>query len=255
MEETIKKNERIERTALVTGAGRGIGRAIAVRLAKDGFDVVINYHSNQQEAEATEALCHEANPDIKTLLVQGDVSDEADVQRMVEESTAAFPAIDVLVNNAGITRDNLMLRMTPEDFDAVLRSNLRSCFLMTKFVGRLMLKKRYGRIVNISSVVGLHGNAGQANYAASKAGIVGLTKSTALEYASRGITANAVAPGFIETRMTEVLPEEIKKQMMSRIPAGHFGHPEDIANAVSFLAGEQSSYINGQVLSVDGGMQ
>lgn len=255
MDETFNKKEIKQRTAVVTGAGRGIGRAIAVRLAEDGFHVVIHYRSNRAEAEETAQLCHEVNPEIQTLLVQGDVAKEEDCQRILDETMQTFSSIEVLVNNAGITRDQLLLRMTPEDFDTVICNNLRSCFLMTKYVTKLMLKKRFGRIVNISSVVGLHGNAGQANYAASKAGIVGLTKSTALEYASRGITANAVAPGFIETRMTEVLPEEVKKQMLQRIPAGHFGTPEDVANVVSFLADAKTGYVNGQVISVDGGMQ
>ncbi len=240
------------KTAIVTGASRGIGRAIAIELAARGCNVVVDYAGNQNAAEETVKLCQEAGA--QAVSVCADVSDENAVNELVAKAQENFGSIDILVNNAGITRDNLMLRMSAEDFDEVISKNLRGAFLMTKYVGKIMLKQRAGRIVNISSIVGIHGNAGQANYAASKAGIIGLTKTTALEYASRGITANVIAPGFIDTDMTSSLPDKVKESMLSRIPAGKFGQAEDIAKAVAFLASDDARYITGQVLGIDGGL-
>ncbi len=241
-----------DKTAIVTGASRGIGRAIALELAAQGCNIVVNYAGNEAAADETVKACEEAG--VKAIAVKADVSDEESVTGLVAKAQETFSQIDILVNNAGITRDNLMLRMTVEDFDEVIAKNLRGAFLMTKYVGKLMLKQRSGHVINISSIVGLHGNAGQANYSASKAGIIGLTKSTALEYASRGITANAIAPGFIDTDMTKILPDKVKEAMLTRIPAGKFGSPEDIAKAAAFLASDDARYITGQTLGVDGGM-
>ena len=249
MSETTEKKKRV---ALITGASRGIGRAIAVELARQGCSILVDYAGNAAAAEETVRLCQAEG--VEALAVQADVADEEAVKGLVKTTLEHFGAIDVLVNNAGITRDNLMLRMSAEDFDLVIEKNLRGAFLMTKYVGKEMLHQRRGRIVNISSIVGVHGNAGQANYAASKAGLIGLTKTTALEYASRGITANAVAPGFIDTDMTKVLPEKVKESMLQQIPARQFGTPEDVAKAVAFLASDDARYISGQVLGVDGGM-
>ena len=247
-----ESTEKITRAALVTGAGRGIGRAIAVELARHGYHILVDYAGNASAAEETVALCQAEGVD--AFAVQADVSDEDAVKSLVKSALERFGRIDVLINNAGITRDNLMLRMSAEDFDLVIEKNLRGAFLMTKYVGKEMLHQRSGRIVNISSVVGVHGNAGQANYAASKAGLIGLTKTTALEYASRGITANAIAPGFIDTDMTKVLPEKVKEAMLQQIPLRQFGSPEDVAKAAAFLASDDARYITGQVLGVDGGM-
>ena len=247
-----ESTEKITRAALVTGAGRGIGRAIAVELARHGYHILVDYAGNAFAAEETVALCQAEGVD--AFAVQADVSDEEAVKGLVKSALERFGRIDVLINNAGITRDNLMLRMSAEDFDLVIEKNLRGAFLMTKYVGKEMLHQRSGRIVNISSVVGVHGNAGQANYAASKAGLIGLTKTTALEYASRGITANAIAPGFIDTDMTKVLPEKVKEAMLQQIPLRQFGSPEDVAKAAAFLASDDARYITGQVLGVDGGM-
>lgn len=244
--------EKITGAAIVTGAGRGIGRAIAVELARHGYHILVDYAGNTSAAEETVALCQAEGVD--AFAVQADVSDEDAVKGLVKSALERFGRIDVLINNAGITRDNLMLRMSAEDFDLVIEKNLRGAFLMTKYVGKEMLHQRSGRIVNISSVVGVHGNAGQANYAASKAGLIGLTKTTALEYASRGITANAIAPGFIDTDMTKVLPEKVKEAMLQQIPLRQFGRPEDVAKAAAFLASDDARYITGQVLGVDGGM-
>lgn len=247
-----ESTEKITRAALVTGAGRGIGRAIAVELARHGYHILVDYAGNASAAEETVALCQAEGVD--AFAVQADVSDEEAVKGLVKSALERFGRIDVLINNAGITRDNLMLRMSAEDFDLVIEKNLRGAFLMTKYVGKEMLHQRSGRIVNISSVVGVHGNAGQANYAASKAGLIGLTKTTALEYTSRGITANAIAPGFIDTDMTKVLPEKVKEAMLQQIPLRQFGSPEDVAKAAAFLASDDARYITGQVLGVDGGM-
>lgn len=242
----------MKQTAIVTGGSRGIGRAVAVRLAKDGMNLVINYRGNSAAAEATERLCRELGAEV--LLVQGDVSRAEDCEKLAAQAKEAFGRVDVLVNNAGITRDGLLARMTEEDFRAVLDVNLVGPWNMMKAVNRIMMKQRYGRIVNLSSVTGLMGNMGQTNYAAAKAGILGMTKSYAREVASRGITVNAVAPGFIDTDMTEAMPEGAKDKIITGIPMGRTGKPEDVAEAVAFLASEQAGYITGEVLRVDGGM-
>lgn len=242
----------MKQTAIVTGGSRGIGRAVAMRLAKDGMNLVINYRGNSAAAEETERLCRELG--VEVLLVQGDVSRAEDCEKLAAQAKEAFGRVDVLVNNAGITRDGLLARMTEEDFRAVLDVNLVGPWNMMKAVNRIMMKQRYGRIVNLSSVTGLMGNMGQTNYAAAKAGIVGMTKSYAREVASRGITVNAVAPGFIDTDMTEAMPEGAKDKIITGIPMGRTGKPEDVAEAVAFLASEQAGYITGEVLRVDGGM-
>ncbi len=240
------------KTALVTGASRGIGRAIALRLAAEGASVAINYAGNTAKAEETKAAIEAAGG--KAALFQADVSDSAQVERMVAAVTEMFGTIDILVNNAGITRDGLLMRMKEEDFDAVLDTNLKGIFHVTKAVSKLMMKKRAGRIVNMASVVGIMGNAGQTNYAAAKAGVIGFTKSAAREFAARGITVNAVAPGFIATDMTAAMPEKAKEATLAAIPLRRMGEPEDVANAVAFLVSDQASYITGQVVKVDGGM-
>lgn len=240
------------KTALVTGASRGIGKAIALRLAKEGANIAINFAGNVAAAEEVKAAI-EADGG-KAILVQADVSDSAAVDAMVKTVVDTFGGIDILVNNAGITRDGLLMRMKDEDWDAVLNTNLKSIFLCTKAVSKLMMKKRSGRIVNMSSVVGVNGNAGQANYSAAKAGAIGFTKSMAKELAGRGITVNAIAPGFIQTDMTAVLPEAVKESMAKSIPLGRLGAPEDIAGTVLFLVSDCASYITGQVINVDGGM-
>ena len=242
----------MKQTAIVTGGSRGIGRAVAVRLAKDGMNLVINYRGNSAAAEETERLCRELGAEV--LLVQGDVSRAEDCEKLAAQAKEAFGRVDVLVNNAGITRDGLLARMTEEDFRAVLDVNLVGPWNMMKAVNRIMMKQRYGRIVNLSSVTGLMGNMGQTNYAAAKAGILGMTKSYAREVAGRGITVNAVAPGFIDTDMTEAMPEGAKDKIITEIPMGRTGKPEDVAEAVAFLASEQAGYITGEVLRVDGGM-
>lgn len=240
------------KTALVTGASRGIGRAIALRLAAEGASVAINYAGNTAKAEETKAAIEAAGG--KAALFQADVSDSAQVEQMVAAVTEAFGTIDILVNNAGITRDGLLMRMKEEDFDVVLDTNLKGIFHVTKAVSKLMMKKRAGRIVNMASVVGIMGNAGQTNYAAAKAGVIGFTKSAAREFAARGITVNAVAPGFIATDMTAAMPEKAKEATLAAIPLRRMGEPEDVANAVAFLVSDQASYITGQVVKVDGGM-
>lgn len=242
----------MKQTAIVTGGSRGIGRAVAMRLAKDGMNLVINYRGNSAAAEETERMCRELGAEV--LLVQGDVSRAEDCEKLAAQAKEAFGRVDVLVNNAGITRDGLLARMTEEDFRAVLDVNLVGPWNMMKAVNRIMMKQRYGRIVNLSSVTGLMGNIGQTNYAAAKAGILGMTKSYAREVASRGITVNAVAPGFIDTDMTEAMPEGAKDKIITGIPMGRTGKPEDVAEAVAFLASEQAGYITGEVLRVDGGM-
>lgn len=241
------------KTALVTGGSRGIGQAICVRLAEEGMDIAFTYRSDAGGAAETERLCREKG--VRVYPYQADVSDPkqcADIVSDLAEKTER--RIDVLVNNAGITRDNLIMRISDEDFDAVIDANLKGAFYMMRAAARLMVRNRAGRIVNISSVAGLTGNAGQINYAASKAGLIGMTKSLARELASRKINVNAVAPGVIATAMTEKLPEEVLEKLRDRILFREPGKPEDVANAVAFLSGEQSSYITGQVLCVDGGM-
>ena len=231
--------ETIIRTAVVTGGSRGIGRAVCIQLAKQGCNVVVNYCHGEAAAAETVALCKAENAD--AVAVQADVSTAEGCKALFEQAVNAFGRVDILVNNAGITRDNLILRMSEEDFDAVLNANLKGAFLCCKEAARRMVRQRWGRIVNLSSVVALRGNAGQTNYAASKAGLIGLTKSLARELASRNVTVNAVAPGFIETDMTAALPEAVRAEMAKGIPAGRAGKPEDVANAVAFFAAEQSS--------------
>jgi 3-oxoacyl-[acyl-carrier protein] reductase len=240
------------KTAVVTGGSRGIGRAVCLELAKGGANVVLCYAGNESAAAETVSACEALGA--KALSVKCDVADSAQVKKLMDEAIKAFGRIDILVNNAGITRDGLLMMMKEEDFDAVLSANLKGTFLCMKAVSRAMMKQRYGRIVNLSSVVGLRGNAGQVNYAASKAGVIGMTKSLAKELASRGVTVNAVAPGFIDTDMTAAMPEAAKTATLASIPMQRLGAPEDIAKAVAFLASDDAAYITGQVLAVDGGM-
>lgn len=241
------------KVAIVTGSARGIGRAIALKLAEVGADVVLN--DVVAAADALEDVAGEIRAlNRQTLVVTADVSSKDDVNRMIGAAAGTFGRIDILVNNAGITRDQLLMRMTDEEWDTVLNINLKSAFLCTRAVLRHMLRQRSGRIVSIASVVGVIGNAGQANYASAKAGIIALTRSVAKEVGSRGITANAVAPGFIETRMTEQLDEKQRQALLQHIPLGNIGIPRDVAEAVAFLASEEAKYITGQVLNVDGGM-
>jgi 3-oxoacyl-[acyl-carrier protein] reductase len=240
------------RLALVTGAGRGIGRATAIKLGSAGANVVVNY--NTSEAPAAEVVAAIEGAGGKARAVKADVSRNDEVELMMNSLLKEFGSIDILVNNAGITRDNLMMRMSLDEWDAVIDTNLRSAYYCSRAVLRTMLRNRWGRIVSISSVSGLTGNIGQANYAAAKAGLLGLTRSLAREVGSRGITANAVAPGFIETDMTAALPAEVKDAMLKNIPFGRFGQPDEIANAVLFFCSDLASYITGQVVTVDGGM-
>lgn len=240
------------RAAIVTGGSRGIGRAVCLELAAGGANLMINYAGNLQAAEETAQACRALG--VQAELVRGDVGQAEDCRRIAAAAIDTFGRIDILVNNAGITRDNLLMRMGEPDFDQVIQTNLKGCFLMMQAVSRQMMKQRYGRIVNMASVVGLSGNAGQVNYAASKAGVVGMTKSFAKEVASRNITVNAVAPGFIETDMTAAMTEAAVKAAVASIPAGRMGRPEDVAAAAAFLASEKAAYVTGQVLAVDGGM-
>ncbi|GIO10791.1 3-oxoacyl-[acyl-carrier-protein] reductase FabG [Cohnella xylanilytica] len=240
------------KSALVTGASRGIGRAIAIALAEAGADVAVNYAGSEaaaaETAKAIEALGR------KAILVQANVGKSAEFDAMVQKTLEAFGKLDILVNNAGITRDNLIMRMKEEEFDDVIETNLKGVFNGIKAVTRPMMKQRAGRIINISSVVGVLGNAGQANYVAAKAGVIGLTKSAARELSSRGITVNAVAPGYIETDMTDKLSPEIREGILGQVPLGRMGRPEDVASAVVYLASDEAAYMTGQTLHVDGGM-
>ena len=245
-------NETLTRCALVTGGSRGIGRAVCLELARAGFAIAVNYAGNQQAAQETAEACRALG--VKAEIFAADVSRPEECARLFEEVLAAFGRVDVLVNNAGVTRDNLILRLSEEDFDKVLDTNLKGAFFCCKAAARPMMKQRFGRIINLTSVVGLRGNPGQTNYSASKAGLIGLTKSLAKELASRGITTNAVAPGFIDTDMTRAMPEAAKAAMNGTIPLGRPGQPEEVARAVAFFASEESGYITGQVLCVDGGM-
>ncbi|WP_438432392.1 3-oxoacyl-[acyl-carrier-protein] reductase [Gorillibacterium sp. sgz500922] len=240
------------KTALVTGASRGIGRAIAAALAEAGADVIVNYAGSEDAARKTATLVEGFGR--KALLIRADVSDAAQVETMVKQGLEEFGRIDILVNNAGITRDNLLMRMKEEEFDEVIATNLKGVFNCMKAVTRPMLKQKSGRIVNISSVVAAMGNAGQANYVAAKAGVIGMTKSAARELASRSITVNAVAPGFIVTDMTDKLGSETKEALVAQIPLSRLGQPEDVAKTVCFLASDAASYITGQTIHVDGGM-
>ena len=241
------------KTAIVTGAARGIGRAVALNLAESGVSLVLNYYQNEKaalglvkEIDALGGRC---------VLVQGDVSNPGDAQKLIDSALENFNELDILINNAGINKDNLLIRMKEEEFQRVVDVNLLGTFYCTKYAGKIMMKNRYGRIVNISSVVGIAGNAGQSNYAASKAGIIGFTKSIAKELATRNITVNAIAPGYIKTDMTDRLSEVQKEKILSRVPLGRFGLPEDVANMVDFLISDNANYITGQVFRIDGGME
>ncbi|MDQ3328080.1 MAG: 3-oxoacyl-[acyl-carrier-protein] reductase [Chloroflexota bacterium] len=244
--------ESSDRVALVTGGSRGIGRATALKLASTGTRVVVNYHKNQEAAEEVVAAATAAGAE--AIIVQGDVSTQEGAEAAVKATMERWNRLDILVNNAGITRDQLIMRLSEEDWDAVLDTNLKGAYLCSKLASRHMLRARWGRIINISSVVGQMGNAGQANYAAAKAGLLGLTKSLAREFASKNITANAIAPGWIETDIVAGLSEEARQYVLGQIPLGRYGEPEDVAEAVAFLVSDAAAYITGQTLNVDGGM-
>ncbi|MCI5604199.1 MAG: 3-oxoacyl-[acyl-carrier-protein] reductase [Clostridia bacterium] len=240
------------RTAIVTGSGRGIGKAIAMKLASYGANIVINDIPSSEDADKT---CEEIKSmGVEAIVIKGDVRNADDVKTLIDTTVKTFGSIDIFVNNAGITRDGLMLRMSEEDWDLVMDINLKGAFNCIKAVARPMMKQRKGSIINIASIVGVMGNAGQANYVASKAGLIGLTKTTAKEFSARGIRCNAVAPGFIQSAMTDVLSDDVKQKYFDSIPLGKFGNTEDIANVVAFLASDMSSYVTGQVINVDGGL-
>lgn len=238
--------------AIVTGASRGIGRAIALKLASLGASIVVNYRSNEEEALEVQKEIKELGSE--AIVIQGDISKLEDVENLVNKAKEHFGKIDIMVNNAGITKDTLILRMKEEDFDKVIDVNLKGVFNCLKSISPVMLKQKSGKIINISSVVGISGNAGQVNYAASKAGVIGMTKSLAKELGARGINVNAVAPGFIETSMTSELGDKYKEEAKKNIPLKRFGKPEDVAEVAAFLASESSNYVTGQVIHVDGGM-
>ena len=240
------------KTALVTGGGRGIGKAIALKLAEYGADVAVNYSGSKAAAEETAEVIRAMGR--RAVIIQADVSKEEECVRMFQEMEAALGGIDILVNNAGITRDNLAVRMSEQEFEEVIDTNLTGAFFCAKIAGKSMMKAKKGRMINISSISGVRGNAGQINYCAAKAGLIGMTKCLAKELAARNITVNAVAPGYIDTDMTAVLPEKVKEQVLSQVPMKRMGQPEEIAEAVAFLASDRSAYITGQTLLVDGGM-
>lgn len=243
----------IKRTAVITGGSRGIGRAICEKFAKEGYNIVINCSSSVQKAEELQDELKERYG-TDSIVVKANVQSNEEVKAMIDKTMESFGRVDVLVNNAGITRDGLLIRMSEDDFDEVISANLKGVFNCIKNVSRIMIKQKYGRIVNMASVAGMTGNVGQVNYSASKAGVIGLTKSVAKELGSKNITANCVAPGFIDTDMTKVVPEDVKDAWVKSIPVKRIGQGEDVANAVFFLASENSSYITGQTLPVDGGM-
>ena len=238
--------------AVITGASRGIGKCIATKFAKEGANVVINYRNNEEEALKVKQELEDLGSQV--LVVKADVSELEQAENLIKEAKKEFGRVDILVNNAGITKDNLIIRMKEEDFDSVIKTNLKGAFNCLKAVTPIMLKQKYGKIVNMASVVGVVGNPGQVNYCASKAGLIGMTKSLAKEIGSRNITVNAIAPGFIDTDMTKVLSDDQKKKILSQIPLNKFGNVEDIANVALFLGSENSNYITGQVIHVDGGM-
>ena len=238
--------------AVITGASRGIGKCIATKFAKEGANVVINYRNNEEEALKVKKELEDLGSQV--LVVKADVSELEQAENLIKEAKKEFGRVDILVNNAGITKDNLIIRMKEEDFDSVIKTNLKGAFNCLKAVTPIMLKQKYGKIVNMASVVGVVGNPGQVNYCASKAGLIGMTKSLAKEIGSRNITVNAIAPGFIDTDMTKILSDEKKKKILSQIPLNKFGNVEDIANVALFLGSENSNYITGQVIHVDGGM-
>ena len=240
------------KSVIVTGASRGIGREIALYLASEGAKIAVNYSGSKEKAKAVVAEIESLGGE--AFAIQANVDQAEDVQQLAAQTLERFGSIDILVNNAGITRDNLLMRMKEQEWDDVLNTNLKGVFLCTKAVTRQMMKQRKGRIINITSIVGVAGNPGQANYVAAKAGVIGLTKTSAIELASRNITVNAVAPGFITTDMTDALPEEVKTKMLGQIPLAKFGDPQDIAKAVAFLASDDASYITGQTIHVNGGM-
>lgn len=240
------------KVAIVTGASRGIGREIALTLAEAGVNVVVNYMGNKDKAEEVANKIEEFGRE--SLVIQADVSNSKDVDKLISETLSKFGRVDLLINNAGITRDNVIMRMKEEDWDKVIDTNLKSVFLLSKAVSRTMMKQRQGKIINISSVVGVLGNPGQANYVAAKSGVIGLTKTLARELSTRGITVNAVAPGYIDTDMTTDLSEDVKEQLLKQIPLSRLGSSKDVANVVKFLVSDDASYMTGQVLHVDGGM-
>jgi len=240
------------KTAVITGSGRGLGKAVALKLAQLGANIVLNDIESSDSIDATAEEFKAAGYNV--TVAKGDVRNAVDVKAMISTAVEAFGSVDILVNNAGITRDKPMALMSEDDWDLVLDINLKGAFFCTKFAAKQMMKQRYGRIINIASVAGRYGNQGQANYSASKAGLIGLTKTTAKEFASRGVTCNAVAPGIIQSKMTDVLPEEVKKKYLENIPLGRFGTPEDVAGVVAFLASDDSGYVTAQVIDIDGGL-